>query len=89
MDDVEKTRQEALEILRSIQTLDDFKEHKDDIFDFLEKMLGAAIMALKEFMSNMMGMAEDERMKNLEKFQDESYLFGPELDQEMDRIMEI
>ncbi|MFW3146309.1 MAG: hypothetical protein ACMUIE_05810 [Thermoplasmatota archaeon] len=89
MDDVEKTKQEALVMLRSIQTLEGFKEHKEDIIKFLEEMLGTSVMALKELMTHMMGMSEEEKMENLMKLQGQDDLFGPEIDEELQRISEI
>jgi hypothetical protein len=89
LEDIEKTRQEALEMLKTIQTLDDFKSRKDEILDFLEEMLKTGLMALKEFMSNMMGMSEDERMVNMEKLEGQTDLFGPEIEAELDRIISI
>lgn len=89
MDDVEKVKQEALVMLGSIRTLEDFKEHKEDIIKFLEEMLGTSVLALKELMTHMMGMSEDEKMENLMKLQGQDDIFGPEIDEELQRISEI
>jgi hypothetical protein len=70
--------------LKTIETLDDLKEHKDEVLEKIEGIFKAASELLGEYQGE--EIAPEEKAKVLAKFQDENYLFDKEVEQEMNRI---
>jgi hypothetical protein len=86
MDDVEKSQQKTVELLKSIQNVDDLKEHKDEIFKAIIDMLKFGLQALKTFFEVSLSMSDEEKQNELAKYQDDRFLFTEEIDNEMERI---
>jgi hypothetical protein len=82
----DQTTKEAIELLRSIKTLDDLKEHKDEIMTFVENTLKAGVEELKTFLESAMSMTPEEKEQGFAKFQDETFLFNEEMGLELERI---
>ena len=83
----EESIKNAVKFLRSIQTLDDIKEHKDDILAVIEDFIKFGVDALKEIIK--MSLTPNETKKELDNFQKNQELFNKELEQEMERISNI
>ena len=89
MDEVEEKTKNALEFLRSIKTLDDMKEHKDEVLDLVVEIIKAGLDVFNKFLEESLSMSDEEKEKGMEKFQDESFMFSPEIEEELDRITEL
>ena len=85
-DDRTRITAKTRELLRSIKTLDDFKAHKDEVLDMIEKGFKSAVEALKQFFDSMLSLTPEQRQDQMGKFQDDNFLMDPEVGQEMDRI---
>jgi hypothetical protein len=89
MESREEIKKEALEYLTKIKTLDDLKEHKDDIIQTMIKMIKSALEILKSFFETAFSMSSEEKAEELSKFQDDNFLFTKEVEDELDRIYNI
>lgn len=89
MEQIEKAKTEAIEMLRSIQTLDDLEEHIEEIKDMMEAIILAALDMLQSMFEGSLSQDEEARNEALAKIQDESLIFDPEIDKELSRIAEI
>ena len=82
-----KTTENALEIMKSIRSLDDMKEHKEEILTMIEDTFKFLVDSLKEIIKK--SLSPDELQKEMEKVQEKQILneqLGEELGQELDRI---
>lgn len=86
MDYREQITKQTLEFLNSIQTLDDLKKHKEEIFDSLINMIKSALEILKSFFETSISMSTEEKAQEFSKFQDDNFLFPKEVEDELDRI---
>ena len=84
MDEIEESQKKTVEFLKSIKTLDDLKEHKDEVLDCIEDILKKGLEALKVLLESML--SPEDKQEELMKFQDEHFLFSEEMENEMDRI---
>jgi hypothetical protein len=89
MNDRETVIKQTVEFLKSIKTLDDVKEHKKEIFDVVLGMFKSALVIVKSFFETSKSMSTEEKAKEFSKFQDDSFLMPPEIEEEMDRINDI
>jgi len=83
----DKKIEEAVNVLKSIQTLDDLKENKEEVLNIIEGFIVDGVKILKDILTK--SLAPDEVQKELENFQVGQEAFGEELEKEMDRISEI
>jgi hypothetical protein len=74
----------TLEILRSIKTVEDFKEKKDLLMDSVEKLMNANLETLKKLQSSDLPKAE--LQLELFKFQKEWEAMGNEVEPEFNRL---
>ncbi len=84
MDVVEKSQKKTVKFLKSIKTLDDLKEHKEEMLAQVEEIFKAALHKLDGILGE--EISPEEKSEVIAKFQDESYLFSEEIEQEMNRI---
>ena len=83
----DKKIEEAVNVLKSIKTLDDLKENKEEVLSIIEGFIKYGVDILKEILNQ--SLSPEEIQKELEKFQESQEAFGEELEKEMDRISEI
>jgi hypothetical protein len=74
----------ALELTRSIQSLDDLKEHNDEIINLIEEFIRFGLESLKEIIDR--SLSPKEIKEALDNFHDDQELFNKELERELDRI---
>jgi hypothetical protein len=86
VDEVEATKKKVVEFLKTIKTAEDLKEHKDELIDLMEELIKSALTVLKKSLEAALSMDSDGKEKELEKFQDESWLFDETIGVEMNRI---
>ena len=84
MDEVQKSQKKAIEFLKTIKTLDDLKENKDTMLAHMEGIFNAAVKILNDCLDD--SVPPEEKAKVIAKFQDDSYLFSKEIENEMSRI---
>jgi len=89
LDEVEERTEKTLKLLRSIKTLDDMKEHKEEVLALIEEIMKTGVKALKTFLELASSMADEEKEKEMVKFQDESYIMNPDIEKEFERISEL
>ncbi len=73
--------------MRSIHSLDDLKEHEDEILNFVEESIKYGVEALQDILK--MSLSIDETKTELDQFQAGQDLFSEELQHELDRIANI
>jgi len=73
-----------LEIIRSIQTVEDFKEKKDAIFDGLEKIMRSNLKKLIEIQDK--GLSLEENTLEIDNFYRSQEAFGMEMEKEFNRL---
>ena len=83
----DKKIEDAINVLKSIQSLDDLKENKEEVLNIIEGFIVYGVKILKDILTK--SLAPDEVQKELENFQVGQEAFGEELEKEMDRISEI
>jgi len=87
MDDSEKSQNEALELLRSIKTVEDLEKHKDEILELVVGVLRSWLDVLKDGLT---GSASPEEIQaKYEKMESFETNMKEELEKELDRIAEI
>jgi hypothetical protein len=84
MDEVQKSQKKAIEFLITIKTLDDLKKNKDTMLAHMEGIFNAAVKILNDCLDQ--SVPPEEKAKVIAKFQDDSYLFSKEIENEMRRI---
>ncbi len=89
MEEVEKAKKEALDLLRSIQTAEDVKEHDQEIVDIMVGFLTASVKTLENWFEEILSMDPDKKGKEIAKFQEATSLSDEEIDEEMNRISAI
>jgi hypothetical protein len=89
VDDFERSKQEFKELLRSIRSIDDLKEKKDELIDTQEKFMVSAVVTAKNFFDNLPSYTPEEKKAQVERFSDEKFIFDDEIDAEMIRIYEL
>lgn len=89
MEEVEKAKKEALDMLRSIQTAEDVKEHDQEIVDIMVGFLTASVKTLENWFEEILSMDPDKKGKEIAKFQEATSLADEEIDAEMNRISAI
>lgn len=75
---------EPLEIIRSIQTVEDFKEKKDALFGSLEKMVKTNLEKLRELQGS--SLPEEEIKTEFAKFQQSFETMATEMEPEFNRL---
>ena len=83
----EEAKQNALKLLRSIETLDDLKEHKDEVVALIDDIFKYGVQSLQNFFEG--SLSPEDKQEEIAKFQDENYFFDKEIEKEMDRIAEL
>jgi len=79
--------EKALELLRSLKTLEGIKEHEQEIMDFIEN---AIVFGTDQFRKILTMSLKPEQIKNeFDKFQKTQEQFNKEVQREMDRIGKI
>ena len=89
MDEREQLKEEALELLTTIKTLDDVKEHKGEIIEIMVKLLKSALGILKTFFERSFSLSASEKEEEISNFQDDSFLFTKEVNDELERIYDL
>lgn len=82
-----KTIENALEVMKSIQSLDDMKEHKEEILTMIENTFKFLVDSLKEIIKK--SLSPDEIQKEMEKIQEKQIMneqLGEKMEQELNRI---
>ena len=82
----EQEIKQALELLNSIQSLDDLKEHKEEVIQTMVNMLKSALEVLKTFFEKSFSMSQEDKKEEFSKFQDENFIFTKEVEDELDCI---
>jgi hypothetical protein len=81
---------EALELVRSIETLDDIKQHKDEILSIIEDSIRFFIEKLKEIIKKDLSLEEmQNEMVKVQESQMENEKLYEEFEIEMNRISDI
>jgi hypothetical protein len=86
MDEVEQAKKNIMELLRSIETLDDLKEHKEEILDHFEALFKAALQSLNKYLESSLSSPDEAQQEEFEKFADDQYILDDEIGQEFERI---
>ena len=86
MDEVEQTKKKIVKFLKTIKTADDLKNNQDEIINLMEELIKSALTVLEKFLEAALSMDTEEKAKELEKFQDDSFLFDEDIDKEMTRL---
>ncbi|MCK5773112.1 MAG: hypothetical protein KAH57_04935 [Thermoplasmata archaeon] len=86
MEEVEKAKKEALKMLRSVQTLDDVKEHDQEIVDLMVGFITASVRTLENWFEEILSLEPEKKMEEIEKFQNTNYLSDEEINAEFERI---
>jgi hypothetical protein len=89
LEDRDQLKEKTLELLKSINTLDDLKEHKDDVLALIEEFIKIGVNYLKTFFESAASMSSEEKQNELAKFQDDNFLMDEEITGELDRISEL
>jgi hypothetical protein len=87
MEQREEAKRNALELLRSIQSLDDLKEQKDEVLNLIDDIFKYGIQSLKDFFKG--SLSSEAEQEEIAKFQDEEYFFDKEIEKELDRIADL
>ncbi|MCK5774131.1 MAG: hypothetical protein KAH57_10125 [Thermoplasmata archaeon] len=89
MEEIEKAKQAALEKLRAIQTIEDVKEHEQEIVDTMVGFLTGAVEILRTWFQDILTLEPAEKQMEIVKFQNDNFLADDEVDMELNRISEI
>ena len=87
MESSDQATKKALDIMKSIQTLDDLKEHKDEIIELIEQFIKLGVESLKGIIK--LALSPEETKKELDKFQETQEYFNDKWESEMERIASI
>ena len=86
MEEVEKAKKEALDMLRSIQTLDDVKEHDQEVLDLMVGFITASVRTLENWFEEILSLEGEKKGEEIQKFQNTNYLADEEINAEFERI---
>jgi hypothetical protein len=86
MEEVENTKKEALDVLRSVQTLEDLKEHDQEIVDVMVDFFTASVKKLQIHFEEILSMDGEKKGVEIEKFQNSANLADEEIDLELERV---
>jgi len=86
LEDVENARKEALDLLRTIQTLEDVKEHDQEIVDLMVGFYTAYAKSLGDWFEEILKLDPNSKKEEVGKFEEKASLADEELDKEIDRI---
>ncbi len=86
MEEIEKAKQEALEKLRKIQTLEDVKEHDQEIVDTMVEFLTGAVEIMRAWFQDILSLDPEAKHMEIVKFQNDNFLADDEVNMELDRI---
>jgi hypothetical protein len=89
VEDRDQLKDITLELLKSINTLDDLKDHKEEVLALIEEFIKIGVQLLKTFFESAASMSSEEKQNELAKFQDDNFLMGEEITGELDRISEL
>jgi hypothetical protein len=84
MGEREEAKENVLKLLKSINTLDDLKEHKEEVLELIDDIFKFGVKSLQNFFEG--SLSPEEKQNEIAKFQDENYFFDKEIEQELDRI---
>jgi hypothetical protein len=84
MEKREKAKQDTLQLLKSINTIDDLKVHKDEILALIDDIFKFGMESLKNFFEG--SLSPEKKQSEMAKFQDDNYFFDREIEKELDRI---
>jgi len=86
MENREEIIKQTVTRLQSIKTLDEYKAAKEEILDMMEGVFKASLNALKDFFENIFSLEPEEKRKKSAAFQDEGFMFDPEITKELERL---
>lgn len=86
MENKEEIIKQTVTRLQSIKTLDEYKAAKEEILDMMEGVFKASLNALKDFFENIFSLEPEEKRKKSAAFQDEGFMFDPEITKELERL---
>ncbi len=89
MEEIEKAKREALKKLRMIQTLEDVKEHDQEIVDTMVGFLTGAVEILRAWFQDILSLDPEAKHMEIVKFQNDNFLADDEVDIELNRISDI
>jgi hypothetical protein len=84
MEKREKAKQDTLKLLKSINTIDDLKAHKDEVLDLIDDIFKFGMESLKNFFEG--SLSSEVKQTEIAKFQDDNYFFDKDIEKELDRI---
>jgi hypothetical protein len=84
MGEREVAKENALKLLKSINTVEDLKEKKGEVLDLIDDIFKFGIQSLQSFFEG--SLSNEDKQNEIAKFQDENYFFDKEIEAELDRI---
>ncbi len=84
---MERSQKKTVEFLKTINSVDDLKAHKDEVLDLIEDLFKAGLLTLKTYFES--AVSPEDKQKAIARFQDEHFIFSEEMEQEMTRIDEL
>ena len=78
-----------MEKLRAIQTIEDVREHDQEIVDTMVGFLAGAVEIMRAWLQDILSLDPEEKQMEIVKFQNDNFLADEEIDMELDRISEI
>lgn len=86
MDDREVILQNAVDKLKEIESVDDFKAAKDEIMDAMEAVFKSAVDTLKGFFEAMLSLDPEKVQEQSQQFQDPNFMLPAEIQEQMQRL---
>lgn len=78
-----------LDLLRSIQTLEDVKEHDQEVVDLMVDFYTASVKSLGDWFEEILTLDPDSKKEEVERFEEKASLADEEIDAEIGRIQMI
>ena len=86
MEEDEKAKKEVLDMLRSIQTLEDVKEHDQEVIDLMAGFITASVRTLENWFEEILSLEGEKKGEEIKKFRNTNYLADEEINAEFERI---
>lgn len=82
----EKSKEDLLCLLRSIDSLEDLKEKKESMIESQVIFVSSAVDTLNDFFENLSNYSQEEKKAQVERLSDEKFIFDDKINGEMGRI---
>jgi len=89
MEEIEKAKNEALEKLRAIQTLEDVKEHDQEIVDTMVGFFTGGVEILRAWLQDMASLEPEQKQMEMARMQNSNFLADEDIENELERISSI